>query len=103
MRYNIGIDLGGTIIKVGLMREGEMIGFKTLPTVSRKGLRINLPFIEEAIEQLLIESDVDTRELGSIGLAFPGIVNPVSRTVISANEKYDDAQEIDLPGWVENR
>jgi len=101
--YNISIDLGGTIIKIGLIQTGKIIGCKTLSSVSRKGLGVNLPFIEEAINQLLLENKINTADLSGIGLAFPGIVNPVTKTVISTNEKYDDAQEIDLSGWVMDR
>ncbi len=99
MYYNIGIDLGGTIIKVGLIRDGELIGFKSIPAASSKGLRRNLPPIEGAINQLLHDCRIESRELRGIGLAFPGIVNPVTCAVISTNEKYDDAKEIDLQQW----
>ena len=101
--YNIGIDLGGTIIKIGLICNGEMAGFKTIPSASRKGLAIHFPSIEEGIDQLLLENGIDASQLSGIGLAFPGIVNPVNCSVISTNEKYDDAQKIDFPGWIEQK
>lgn len=101
--YNIGIDLGGTIIKTGLIRDGKMIGCDAFASISRKGLRSNLPQIEEAINRLMDEADIDASQLSGIGLAFPGLVNPVNKTVISTNEKYDDAREIDFTAWVESR
>ncbi len=101
--YSIGIDLGGTIIKIGLIQAGEIIGFKAVASVSRRGFRANMPQIEEAIQQLLDESGIDASQLSGIGLAFPGLVNPVNKTVISTNEKYDDAQEIDFSAWVNSK
>jgi glucokinase len=101
--YTIGIDLGGTIIKIGLIRSGKMIGCKTLPSISRKGLQLNLPFIEGAISELLAERNIAVAELSGIALAFPGIVNPIVKRVISTNEKYNDAQKIDLSTWVKSR
>jgi len=97
--YSIGIDLGGTIIKFGLVSNGKIIAFKSLATLSRKGLAVNFPAIEETIDNLLVENSVDVSQLSGIGLAFPGIVNPVTGSVISTNEKYDDAQQIDFNGW----
>lgn len=101
--YNIGIDLGGTIIKTGLIRDGKIIGCNVFASVSRKGLRPNLPHIEDSIRQLMNEAGIDATRLSGIGLAFPGIVNPVNKTVISTNEKYDDAQQIDFTAWVDSK
>ena len=37
--------------------------------------------------------------LRCIGLAFPGLVDPIHNRVISTNEKYDDACSISLDKW----
>jgi glucokinase len=42
-------------------------------------------------------------DLSGIGLAFPGIVNPVEKRVISTNDKYNDACKLSLDDWVKNR
>lgn len=98
--YSIGIDLGGTIIKIGLVSDAKIIGCKALDAVSRNGIRVNLPRIEEAINSLLQEKGVEVSRLSGIGLAFPGLVNPENKTVISTNEKYDDALGLDFSDWV---
>jgi glucokinase len=100
--YNIAIDLGGTVIKAGLVQAGKMIGFKSFLSASG-GIRPNLPLIEEAINGLPGENGISPSQLSGIGLAFPGIVNPVSGTVISTNHKYDDAKEMDFPAWTAQR
>ena len=97
--YSIGIDLGGTIIKIGLVHEGNIINNKALKSVSRKGLMPNLHLIKEAIDEILDEKGIKPSQLSGIGLAFPGLVNPINKTVISTNEKYDDALDIDLSSW----
>jgi glucokinase len=97
--YNIGIDLGGTIVKAGLMRAGQLAAFKTFPSAS-KDIQPNLPLIEEAVDGLLVENGVLPSQLAGIGLAFPGIVDPVRRTVVSTNKKYDDAKALDFPAWI---
>lgn len=99
--YRIGIDLGGTIIKVGLLHTGEVTGFRIVDAFSGIGVENNLPFIEAAIDELLSEENITAGELAGIGLAFPGLVNPEKRTVISTNRKYDDALGFDFNAWVE--
>ena len=99
--YSVAIDLGGTIIKIGLMLDAEIVRFSTLSSNSIKGLLHMLPEIERAIDILLLEEGIESSDLTAIGLAFPGMVNPLTCRVISTNDKYDDACTIDLCKWAE--
>jgi glucokinase len=101
----IGIDLGGTVIKIGLTRDGEIVGFKDFKGFSSalRGIKPNLSLIEDTVNGLFDEANVPLSQLSGIGLAFPGIVNPVDMTVISTNNKYDDAREVDFPAWAERK
>ena len=63
IKYTIGIDLGGTFIKIGLIRSGKILHFIVLPADSEKGLRINLPKIKDGINNLLHNNEVHTSEL----------------------------------------
>ena len=96
--YSVAIDLGGTIIKIGLILDSEIVRFTTISSDSVKGLSHMLPKMEHAIDSLLSEEGISSTDLVSIGLAFPGMVNPVECRVISTNDKYDDACDIDLIG-----
>jgi glucokinase len=101
--YSVGIDLGGTIIKIGLTKNGEIINFTTFNAHSSKGLAFHLPDIEREIDKLLDDEVIKSSDLTGIGLAFPGIVNPVEKKVISTNGKYDDACNLPLAEWVRNK
>ncbi|KAA8483166.1 glucokinase [Arcticibacter tournemirensis] len=100
--YSIAIDLGGTVVKVGLIRDGKIAGFTLLEAFSERGVRPNLPLIKSAINDLLFKENVAQNELSGVGLAFPGLVNPINNTIISTNKKYDDARDLDFNEWVEN-
>ncbi|MDR1600975.1 MAG: ROK family protein [Tannerella sp.] len=100
--YNIAIDLGGTIVKIGLVQAGKIIGFKSFPAVSRT-IQPNLQLIENVVDSLFSENNLSPSQLSGIGLAFPGIVDPINRAVVSTNHKYDDAKAMDLPAWVAHR
>lgn len=96
--YCIAIDLGGTIIKVGLMGGDGILETCCFPA-KPGSLAANLPFMEDTINRLLDKWNIPNKELSGIGLAFPGMVNPEEKRVTSTNDKYDDACEIDLAGW----
>ncbi len=93
----IAVDLGGTIIKVGLVRGGKVIATRRLEAVSAQGLQARLPALEEAVGALAAD------DLAGVALAFPGIVDFPARRALSTNAKYDDAPSIDLEQWVRER
>ena len=97
--YTIAIDLGGTVVKIGLLSDGEIVDCVRLPSRLALGLALNLPKIKEAIDRLLAAWRIDVAALRCIGLAFPGLVDPIHNRVISTNEKYDDACSISLDKW----
>lgn len=97
--YTIGIDLGGTLVKVGLIHAGKIMDRCILPAHSEKGLQSNLPAIKETINKLLSQNRVDSSQLAGIGMAFPGIVDVKHSQVLSTNEKYDDASLLNLNLW----
>ena len=47
--YTIAIDLGGTVVKIGLLSDGEIVDCVRLPSRLALGLAPNLPKIKEAI------------------------------------------------------
>lgn len=98
----IAIDLGGTIVKIGLLCDGQLLDCVRLPAHLALGLRPNLPHIQQAIDRLLLTWQIEAGDLSGIGLAFPGLVNPIRSEVISTNQKYEDARSIRMDQWVEN-
>ena len=97
--YCIAIDLGGTIIKIGLVKGDEILEFTSFPAET-DGLGSNLASMEAIINRLLSKWKVPKEEFSGVGLAFPGMVNPKEKKVTSTNDKYDDACDIDLSSWV---
>ena len=45
--YTIAIDLGGTVVKIGLLSDGEIVDCVRLPSRLALGLAPNLPKIKE--------------------------------------------------------
>lgn len=101
--YSIGIDLGGTRVKLGLVANGEVIARKIIPADAAGGLAGSFPVLQREIEGLLQGRDVAPSSLDGIGLAFPGLVDPFSGRILSTNKKYDDALSVDVGAWVRER
>lgn len=97
--YSIGIDLGGTRIKLGLLQNNRLLEKKVIEAQSARGLQPALQKLETVINELLAAHTVDPANLQGVGLAFPGIVNPVSKKILSTNKKYDDGPQVDVAEW----
>jgi glucokinase len=97
MNYYIGIDLGGTHIKIGLLQEEELVDHQIVKAQSARGLRSHLQLVDKTIDEMLTNHSISS--LRGIGMAFPGLVNSQTKKVISTNNKYDDAPVLDLESY----
>jgi glucokinase len=102
-KFAIGIDLGGTRVKIGLILGDELIAKTIIPARSSEGLAASLPAIETTISSMLFSQNVPASLFGGIGLGFPGLVDPKQKKILSTNKKYDDALEIDLQQWAADK
>ena len=101
--FTIAIDLGGTVIKTGLLKSGKLLADKKIEALSFNGLRNMLPGIEKVINQLLEESEIKSKQILGIGLSFAGLVDSDQNRIISTNKKYDDGPETDLVAWAREK
>lgn len=99
----LAIDLGGTIIKAGLLDGSELVATCSVDAASAQGLGANLPVIENAVYRMLQERNLSRADLIGVGFSFPGLVDSVQNRVISTNKKYDDAAGVDLPAWAREK
>jgi glucokinase len=98
-RTTVGIDMGGTIIKVGIVQDGQMIAYDALKSDSGNGLERKLPEIETCVKALLQQQQISLSSIEGVGVSFPALVDSVNGRVISTNAKYDDAPNLDLKTW----
>lgn len=99
--YFVSIDLGGTIIKIGLWRDECILGCIKLDAVLELGMTPHMFQIERAVDELLARFGL--AGFDGLGIAFPGLADKDRSKVISTNEKYDDAVDIDLNEWVASK
>lgn len=100
MRVKVGIDMGGTRIKMGFIRNGEVLEGKIIPSEAENSLEKQLAVIANEVNHTLEEKGF---ELEGIGVAFPGIVNADARRILSKYVKYPDATTIDMQAWAQQQ
>ena len=96
--YTIACDLGGTRIKLGIIKDSKIVITDNIPAYSGSGLKPRLKYISETIHRLCDELKIKTDDCLGIALTSPG-VNENNVKIVSMNEKYNDAPELDLQKW----
>ena len=99
----IAADLGGTRVKLGIVRDGKVIQQTSVPARSRNGLSTQLAEIADEIDRLLLSLGLEHRQCGVLGLTFPGLVDAATNRVRTTYGKWDDAPGIDLGAWTKAR
>jgi glucokinase len=87
----IGVDIGGTTISVGLVREsGRIEGQRVFPTEPERGFLEAMEMVSRSIDGLLDSAGCRREELVGVGIGCAGPVNPVTGTIHNP---------FTLPGW----
>ncbi len=86
MKTIVGLDLGGTFIKVGLVSEkGKILKKEQLPTLGEKGRKVVLSQMEKGISFAL----KGEKDILGIGIGTPGLVDKEGKIFSAPN----------LPDW----
>lgn len=79
----VGIDLGGTTVKAGLVdRKGRILAQSSINTGVGRDYRLIIKDMEQQIEKLLEDYGSSIEEVESIGIGAPGLMNYKSGNVI---------------------
>lgn len=106
----IGIDIGGTSIKMGFIDiEGEIIHKWAIPTQKDSSGKNIVQDIRMSIVANQATLAVDDRQLVGIGIGAPGFINHRAGTVHAVNIGWTNyplkermEETFDLPVWIEN-
>ena len=84
-KINIGVDVGGTTIHIGVVTEdGQIIEKITAKTITGQGSEIIIDSIIDGINVLLRKMNLETDSIRSIGIGFPGTVESSKGIVVFA-------------------
>lgn len=92
MGKRIGIDVGGTNVKIALVdKSGKIIYSNSVPTYAKMGYEYTVNNIKQAIKDLMKETNTTSKDIDGIGFDFPGQVDYKTGVVKLAPN---------IPGWV---
>lgn len=99
-KYAIGLDIGGTDLKIGLVSDsGTIISNIEAPTDGNKPAKIILENIRNGIERLLAASRVSMDQIWGIGAGTPGLVDDKG-CVIAGSPNMKHWAGTDLGGFL---
>lgn len=101
-KYYIGIDLGGTFIKGGIVDDlGNIIAAHKVPTESGEGAERVMDNIATLIKTLLRKSNMTENDVVGVGMGVPGMIDSKKGVVIFSNNL--DWKDIHIAEGVKNR
>ena len=94
----LGIDLGGSRVKLAIVDGGRVLELNVFP------IRSDMP-TQAALDTIAAQAAgmAGIAECRGIGFAYPGIVDMQNQRVLCINDKYTDAAETDFAGWAKER
>lgn len=110
-RYRIGIDLGGTKIKLGVVDENnEIVDRMSIPTLVNRSYQEIIQSMAEGVITLLEGTDINLKQCDFLGIGSPGVIDGKTGTVVYSNnfawENIPVVEElqkyIDLPMYISN-
>lgn len=100
MNVTVGIDMGGTRVKIGFIHNGEVLFGKVIPSKADGSLSSQLNTIADEVNLVLEEKQYT---IDGVGIAFPGIVNASEKKILSKYVKYPDATSMNLADWAKEK
>lgn len=94
--YVVGIDLGGTNIKAGIVEEssGMVIVSESIKTYSDRGMEDTFDRIALLVDKMLEESEIDRKKVRGVGMGIPGPVVDGETVTFFANFPWEKGLNI---------
>ncbi len=101
MSHTVGIDLGGTRFKIGILSGSKELAFGIYPSFKEENMPYNMGLVKDYILDLCQDNQIDKGQIQNIGLAFPGLVDIDNSRVLSSRGKYVDAPQFNFKDWAQ--
>lgn len=101
MKYYIGVDLGGTNTKIGLLDSfSNIIESKIIKTESEKGVDNTLERIWKEIQKIIFSKNLTIKNIEGIGVGIPGPV--INKSIVTFFSNFNWEKNINLKEKIEN-
>ena len=100
MNYYVGIDLGGTNTKIGILNiEGEIFKSTVIKTLSSEGAERTLTRIWEAARGLAEDLKIKESSIKGIGIGIPGPV--INQSIVAFFANFPWGENVDIKAMME--
>jgi glucokinase len=84
MKKFIGIDLGGTNLRAGIvdLESGTVLKIKSVPTLAREGHDAVMARMADLVKSVIAENDLVKADVGGVGIGVPGVLDLEKGTVV---------------------
>lgn len=97
----LACDLGGTRLKIGVVRDGRVLARTVEPAHSQLGLAPQLPVLKAAWLRLLGGLRLAPADCAGVSVAFPSLVDNATGRILAEYGKFRDAMGLDLRAWAQ--
>jgi glucokinase len=95
----LAIDLGGTHATCAVLDDRTILAEAVVNTDGTGGLKPVLPLFVDTFRKLLQKTGLAASDCAGLAFGFCGLADSRIGRVVSTNQKYDDAVDIDFTGW----
>ena len=84
MKKFIGIDLGGTNLRAGIvdLESGTVLKIKSVPTLAREGHDAVMARMADLVDTVAAENGLAKSDIGGVGIGVPGVLDLKKGTVV---------------------
>ncbi len=109
--YYIGVDLGGTNVKIGIVnKDGKILRNISIKTKKDVTPQLFIKDISNSIKKLISDFGISTKNIGHIGIGVPGLCDNEAGVVLKAvninflnvNLREEMKKYFDIPVYLEN-
>ena len=98
----LACDLGGTRLKIGVVRDGCVLAHAVELAHSQQGLAPQLPVLKATWLRLLRDLELTLTDCAGVTVAFPSLVDYDTGRILAEYGKFADAMGLDLRAWALN-
>jgi len=104
MKVYAGVDIGGTNVKAGLVNveNGELLISHCVPTQSNLGPKSVLSRTTKLLERLIIDSGLNQKEIGGLGISAPGMIDLATNTTIFLTNLHGNWKQVHVGDWMKS-
>jgi glucokinase len=101
----IGVDLGGTNIKAGIVdvKLGKLMATRSTPTLARQGHEAVMERMSRFIDELIAASGLSRDEIGGIGIGVPGVLDLEKGQVLFLPNLPGTWPNVPLAGFIQDK